>query len=504
LINGISISKRNPVLIFTSFFLVCVFSSLSLQASFDFNSDCRKAYAEIFNLNFKTAGEIIAQERIRNPMNAVPVLLENDVDFLSAFVSEEDLYYKRLMGKRKERLKEIQSGDSQSPFYLYAQADLHLQSALVKLKFGEYISASADLLKSNSLLKKNQDLFPAFRLNMKGLGMLHAVAGLIPSDFRWAADLAGFEGTVTQGIGELDSLFKNMDSTEYSFLKPEVVMILFYLKTNFEKSDSGQYFTEYFSDSTLLQNPLVVFSYSGYLMKKEKTDDAIKILGAEDNAGNFPFLMLEYRLGYAKLCRGDKDAIEHLLKFAASFKGKNYIRSAFRFIAWYYLLNDDEKKYKQFLADVLYSGNTYTDEDKDATREAEQGRIPGKKLLRARLFYDGGYYKNALSEIENPENIILRNKIDSAEYDYRLARIYHAEKDSVRAEESYIKAFNKGKYLSQHYAANSALQLGNIYEQRGDKLKAKEWYQKCLWLPPHDYRNSIEQKAKAGLERVRN
>jgi hypothetical protein len=46
------------------------------------------------------------------------------------------------------------------------------------------------------------------------------------------------------------------------------------------------------------------------------------------------------------------------------------------------------------------------------------------------------------------------------------------------------------------------LQLGNIYEQRGNKPKAKEWYQKCLWLPPHDYRNSIEQKAKAGLERV--
>ncbi len=413
------------------------------------------------------------------------------------------MYYKRLIGKKRERLKEIQRGDEQSKFYLYTQADIYLQCALVKLKFGEYIAASTDLLKANSLLKKNQDLFPSFLLNLKGLGMLHAMAGLIPSDFRWAANLVGFEGTVTEGIKELDSLYRNMDSTEYNFLKPEVTMLLFYLKTNFEKSGTEESFSGYFSDSTLLQNPLVVFSYSGFLMKRGKTDDAIKILGTISKPDNFPFLMLEYRLGYAKFCRGDKDAIDHLLKFASSFKGKNYIRSAFRFVAWYYLLNDDEKKYNQFLADVLYAGNTFTDEDKDATREAEQKRMPVKKLLRARLLYDGGYYKAALNEIENPGNIILRNKIDSAEYDYRLARVYHAEKDTSKAEISYVKAFDKGRYLSQYYAANSALQLGNIYEQRGDKQKAKEWYNKCLWLPPHDYRNSIEQKAKAGLERVR-
>lgn len=502
MLNRVSIGKRNPVLIFISVFSAFIFSSLSLQASFDFNSECRKAYIEIFNLNFKTAEEIIEKEKIKNSANIVPVLLEADIDFLSAFVSEEDLYYKRLMEQKKGRLKQIESGDSNSPFYLYAQADIYLQSALVKLKFGEYISASTDLLRANSLLKKNRESFPAFIPNLKGLGMLHAMAGLIPSDFKWAANLAGFEGTVLEGITELDSLFKNINSADYDFLKPEAAMLLFYLKTNFEKQDTEQYFTQYFSDSTLLKNPLVAFSYSGFLMRRGKSDDAIKILEAV-SPGSFPFLMLEYRLGHAKLCRGDKDAIEHLLKFAASFKGKNYVRSAFRFIAWHYLLNDDEKKYKQFLANVLYTGKSFSDEDKDATREAEQRRTPNKKLLRSRLLYDGGYYKTALTEIEDPSNIFFRHKADSAEYDYRLARIFHAGKDTAKAEASYINAFSKGKNLPQHYAANSALQLGNIYEQRGDKPKAKEWYQKCLWLPPHDYRHSIEQKAKAGLERVK-
>src|SRR5204863_4191765 len=97
-------------------------------------------------------------------------------------------------------------------------------------------------------------------------------------------------------------------------------------------------------------------------------------------------------------------------------------------------------KYKQFIANVLYTGNSYTDEDKDAARESEKRQMPNKKLLRARLLYDGGYYKTALTELENPSNIVLTNQRDSAEYDYRLARIYHAQNDTVRAENSYINA----------------------------------------------------------------
>jgi hypothetical protein len=285
-LNGVSKHQRNPVLFFL-LFLASVFSCAPVFASYDFNDECRKAYSEIFNLNFSKAEEIIAREKSRNPGNTAIILLENNIDFLSAFVSEEGLYYKRLMENKKARLKQVESTDTQSPFSLYAQADIRLQSALVKLKSGEYISASAELLKANSLLKKNQEAFPKFLPNLKGLGMLHAMAGLVPSDFKWAAGLAGFEGTLTEGIAELDSLYRTVDTAEYSFLKPEVAMLLFYLKTNFEQQD-GKQITAYFSDTTLLHNPLVAFSYSGYLMKNGTTDEAIKIIESV-HAGEFPF-----------------------------------------------------------------------------------------------------------------------------------------------------------------------------------------------------------------------
>src|SRR5689334_18313316 len=104
LLNRISISKGNPVFIFTSVF---IFFFSTAQAAYDFNAECRKAYTEIFNLNFKAAGEIIAREEAKNPNNTVTVLLENNIDFLSAFISEEDLYYNRLMDEKKDRLKKL-------------------------------------------------------------------------------------------------------------------------------------------------------------------------------------------------------------------------------------------------------------------------------------------------------------------------------------------------------------------------------------------------------------
>ncbi|MBK5284402.1 MAG: hypothetical protein JJE25_03280 [Bacteroidia bacterium] len=422
---------------------------------------------------------------------------------MSAFVSEEQLDYKRLLSNKDEHLSVIKKNDVQSPFYFYSQADIYLQCAFVKIKFGEYTSCALDLMRANSLLKKNRKLFPKFILNLKGLGMLHSMAGAVPTEFQWLSSIAGFEGTIEEGVGELDSLFTSLEAADYDFLKPEVALLLFYLKTNFENVSNRNIITALFSDSTLLKNPLVAFSYSGFLMKTGKAEEAIEILQNADKSRELPFFLIEYRLGYAKFCRGDEDAIGHLLKFASSFKGKNYLRSGFRFIAWYYLLNNDEKKYKQFINDVLLTGNTFIDEDKDATREAKGDRIPNKRLLRARLFYDGGLFINAADAMKNSDGLMLKDKIDSVEYDYRSARIAHAMADTSGAIVFYIKAFTDGKTLRYYYAANSALQLGRIYERRKEKEKAKEWFEKCLNLPAHDYKTSIDQKAKSGLERVK-
>ena len=67
----------------------------------------------------------------------------------------------------------------------------------------------------------------------------------------------------------------------------------------------------------------------------------------------------------------------------------------------------------------------------------------------------------------------------------------------------YSYSLTKGKSQRYYYAANSALLLANIYEDKKDLSKAKEYYEQCLSLRHHDYQSSIDQKARAGLERVK-
>jgi hypothetical protein len=50
-----------------------------------------------------------------------------------------------------------------------------------------------------------------------------------------------------------------------------------------------------------------------------------------------------------------------------------------------------------------------------------------------------------------------------------------------------------------HFGASSSLQLGYIYQQRNDKPKARLSFERAIAYKKHEYKNSIDNKAKAVL-----
>jgi hypothetical protein len=40
-----------------------------------------------------------------------------------------------------------------------------------------------------------------------------------------------------------------------------------------------------------------------------------------------------------------------------------------------------------------------------------------------------------------------------------------------------------------------------IYEKQGNRTLAVQYYKKCLGMDDHEYKDSIDQKAKAGIAR---
>jgi len=68
---------------------------------------------------------------------------------------------------------------------------------------------------------------------------------------------------------------------------------------------------------------------------------------------------------------------------------------------------------------------------------------------------------------------------------------------------SYNKTLENGKNNVAYFACSAALNLGLIYEIKKDKAAASKYFGICLNLNPSDYKNSLHQKAEAGLSRIK-
>jgi len=65
----------------------------------------------------------------------------------------------------------------------------------------------------------------------------------------------------------------------------------------------------------------------------------------------------------------------------------------------------------------------------------------------------------------------------------------------------YKSALEKGANLTDYFAARAALQIGLIYETKGKTQQAIEYFNTCINMKNHAFKNSLDQKAKSGIQR---
>lgn len=479
------------------------------QYIYDFNKNCREAYTAIISLEFEKGSQMIESEKKRNPNNNIPYLLENYIFFLTVFIGEENDTFKELDKKKNAIITRLNQGDQSSPYYQYSLAQVNLQWAVARMKFKEYVSATLEINKAYRLLKRNRADFPDFLPNLINLGLLHTMIGTIPDNYNWAKRMVGIDGSIDQGVNEILTVLKEaMVNENYSHYKAECLFYLSFIQINLmtNKEKTFDFLKLIEEDKTSLKSPLAVYAIARIYMSNGQNDKAISVLTRRPVGENyFPFYFLDYLTGLTKLHRLDDDAHTHLLRYVINFKGSNFIKDGYQKIAWHYLVHGDADKYKEYISRAMRFGSTIVDADRQAQREAETGVQPQVNLLRARLLFDGGYYEKAIEELTmniKPES--LSNKSESLEYVYRLGRIYHEWGKIDQGIIHYEKTISQGSESETFYAANSSLQLGLIYEEKGNFDKAKKYFLLAQNMKNTEYRNSINQKAKAGLNRIEN
>ena len=467
-------------------------------ASFDMNKNMESSYSYIIGLEFDAARNNIAIEQITNPDNGFIQLHQNYIDFLTIMIGEDFTFFKNTEKQKVERLIKLRKNDKDSPYFLYSQAEIHLQWAFARLKFEDYIPAAYEFVKAYYLFEKNTELYPNFTLNMKGLGILHSLLDIVPDQYHWILNIAGLEGNVDLGFSELNMV---LDDADYEMYKNEVLFLVSFLQINLKNNNSVC--EEYLSQigEGYKTNYLLNFAAARLLHNLGKNDYCLEVLNNRPPSnGRYPFYLLDYLQGMCYLYKLDyEDSKQYFIKYINNFNGVNYIKASYHKLAWIAELDNEPEDKKYNFNKVISEGNEYIDIDKVALKEAKKNYISHPNLLRSRLLYDGGYYLEALAELE--EEIFT----DNAEYFYRLARIKDKLGfDNVDIISTYQRSVELSEGSTNYHGPMSVLQIGLIYEQANDLSNAKESFYECLSMSNFDYERGIHQKAKAGINRIKN
>lgn len=466
-------------------------------------AEAKGAYALVTGLRVDEGLSIIRLQSITFPENRIWPYLEDYAEFLNLFVQEDLRGISGYMERSNRRLELLYALPETNPTSLMVQAQIHLHHCALRLQQSQFLSAAADINKAFRLLKKNQKLYPADAANLRLYASLKVAFGAIPDQYRWLISLVtSLSGSIEEGLKELHSILHTTSPADNVYYAETVLFTAVAEgRLNNDPEAGIELMNRHFG-----KNPgpeLAQYVLAGLLVENGNNDGAIRIISQSTvvpGAIRIPFL--DYMLGECKLFRGDPDADVYFKKFLDQHKGKHYIKEAHQKLAWYSLLKGDRPGYYHHMQQILIHGAATTDEDQQAMHEAESHDTPHPVLLRARLYFDGGYHEQALRLMTDAFYESLTQHGHRLEFLYRKGRILQAMKAYPEALHYYSLTIASGQFELYYYACSAALQSGVIYEITGSTSSAARFYYMCLEMVPQTYASSLHQKARMGLNRI--
>ena len=472
------------------------------QYQYSWTPRTQKIYESITSLRIPEARTLMNQEKKANASNLIYPLLESYADFYQLFLNENKAEYNQMYPAFEQRIKLLEEGPKQSPYHLYTIALAHLHKSLIAIRFNKNLEAALDFRKAFLLFKENKKAYPNFSPNDVYLGLMTTVIGTIPKGYQWMASLLGMSGKITEGNALVLKYIHSKDAYA-NHCRNEALFVYPYLVMNFEGNKKKTFDFLENTDYDFTNNHLHAYMATNLYLNNQQSQKALQIASNINPANTYldlPFWQFE--MGYAYLNELKLDAAKNALQqFINRFKGQFYVKDAFEKLSWIAYIQGDQAKANAYRSNVLSKGNDITDADKQALQNAKKGTWPHPILLRARLLSDGGYQQQALSVLAGKTSKDFDKDADKTEFAYRLGRIYDLAGQPDQAIPFYSSAIEKGANQPAYFAARAALQIGFIYEQKNNPSLAITFFNTCLEMKNHAFKNSLDQKAKTGIQR---
>ena len=476
--------------------------NLSAQYQYNWNDKSQQIYDAITSLRIPEARKWLELEKKNSPTNLINPLLESYADFYQLFFNENKSEYEKLFPAFEKRLEVFESGPKQSPYYLYCIGVTHLHKSLVSIRFDKNLDAALAFRKAYLTFKDNKKAFPKFTQGDVYYGLMTTIIGTVPKAYQWMANVLGMTGKITEGNALVLKYIISKD--EYSArARNEALFVYPYLLMNFEGNQEKTFAFLESAPYNFKKNQYQAYMAVNLYLNHQQSSKALSIVQEmEISDAYLPLPFWQYEIGYAyinelKLEKAQKAFTE----FVSTFKGNFYVKDAYERLSWIAYMQGDMKKAATYRNNVLSQGNQITDADKLAFQNAKKGSWPHPVLLKARLLSDGGYQTQAIAVLAGKTSNDFTTDADKTEFAYRLGRIYDLMKDDENAIRFYKSAIEKGENLPEYFAARAALQIGLIYEHKGLFSKAIEYFNSCIAMKNHAFKNSLDQKAKSGIQR---
>ncbi|MEL7377255.1 MAG: hypothetical protein AAFN65_09875, partial [Bacteroidota bacterium] len=467
----------------------------------ELSPDIKQVYALALSLELDAARQQIDQLKQRDPANVASDHMASYADVLELYITENASDLEDFLERQERRLAQATELSVHSPWFRYMMGELHLHRAVVLIRFEREWAAFRALNRAHRLLRDNAELFPDFLPTYKDLGLIHAAVGSIPPQYKWGVELfSSLNGTIAQGKREMERIVHGPGDTPF-WAEARALYGFLHLYL-LDDADAAWTLAQ---DWQLrpAEDKIHCFILSTLAMRSGRNDEANSILNQQPRGGtslDFPYL--DYMLGLVRLRKLDPAARVYFQSFLSRFSGGNFRRSARQKMAWAEYLRGNIEGYHAQMSQLDERANNRAGSDRNAAREAEREQPPHLTLLRARLLFDGGYYQQARSEMEEVDPAALPDT-DEIEYYYRTGRILHGLKDWPGALSFYERTISLGEEDDSFFACNAALQAGLIEEDRNNRDSARRYFRLCLDLQPDEYRAGLHLQAKAGINRLK-
>jgi tetratricopeptide (TPR) repeat protein len=480
---------------------VCLFLLMGFPSRADnvwtFDAELQKIHQLVLNLQTDQAYKLL--DKVKADQFHT-MYVRSICETLDVLITEDEEKFQKVESNFRERLKYL-SGLTPSADALFLQAELNLQRGFNYMNLGQEFNAVWAIKSAYNLTQECLKKYPDFIPIKKTSGVIEVMIGSVPDKFHFFMSLLGMKGSVVTGQAQLQQLRESQSS-----LNVEANILYFTIKglINQQIEESAKGFTDMLKDQP--DNKLALFLAVNMLMKNSQSEEALKLIHTlDENPQGLPVYYIEYLRGEILLEKGDYvNSVASYQKFIVNYRNQNFKKDSYYKIGLAYYLQGKQDLAKTNFEKAKVTGREVAEPDHHADAQLKEGLFPNAKILKVRLYTDGGYYKEARELFQSITPADLKTKKDEVEYYYRKARLAHKTSDIAAAKIFYKQTIDMSGENSQWYfAPNSALQLGYIAQSSHDYPAAKKYFELALTYKKHEYKNSIDGKAKSALERLK-